>query len=73
MKFKYLFLIFFIVSSSISAQEGTLPVSVKKGLDTLNSAKENMLPADSILQGNYTTENPDSQKTFSKDFQTKYN
>ena len=73
MKFKHLFFLLFILSSGISAQEGTLPVPVKKILDTLNNPKENMLPADSILKGNYNTGNSVYQKSFVPDFQKKYN
>ncbi|MGS0748504.1 DUF4129 domain-containing protein [Halpernia sp. GG3] len=72
MKFKYLFLLLFILSSSISAQEGTLPIPVKKVLDTLNNPKENMLPADSILKKNYETKNTIYQKNFSPNFHKKY-
>ena len=73
MKFKLIFFTFFILFSSVSAQEGTLPVIVKTVVDTLHQSKENMLPADSILKGNYNTENPVYQKSFVPDFQKKYN
>ncbi|SFI55617.1 hypothetical protein [Halpernia frigidisoli] len=73
MKFKLIFLIFFIIISRTSAQEGTLPPPQSKILDTLQQAKEEMFPADSLLQGNYATENPVEQKNFEQNFQKKYN
>jgi hypothetical protein len=73
MKFKFLIFTFFILLSRISAQEGTMPVTANKILDTLHHSKEDMLPADSILKGNYHTQNSIYQKNFGADFQKKYN
>lgn len=72
MKFKFIFFTFFIFYSSFSAQEESLPVSVKTVLDTLHQSKKEMLPADSLLKGNYKTDNTVYPKNFTDNFQKKY-
>ena len=65
--------ILFFLSFSIiflSAQEGKMPVT--KILDSVNSSKVDMLPADSILVKNYETENAVYPKNFTDKFQEKY-
>lgn len=73
MKFKIIIFTFLLIISRFSAQEGTLHAQTETVIDSITESKNKMLPADSLLNGDYQTKNSISQKKFAPNFQKKYN